>query len=344
MKKYLVIYLALLFVGFNLQAQTDCPDEWQEFTNENYFSSIQQGDNEDFKAEDVFFDGLYKSASKRLLKTISVSVHNTKALQNNLLDENSILEYFEKSAQRSDFGLKLIEKKQNYNSYSNDGCLILYIEKAKARDLYSTEIAKSHEKISNLLQSADKHIASSKLDSARFALEACVPEMLKNSNDIFLLYVFGEKVENIEKLQASYLQKRNELKEKFSVIGPKVTVAIECYAELFGTQYWNLQESIKDWLSAHGYGFSSDKAKADWVLTVKTTSRKYNSMSNGSQTTYFSFVEGDLSLQNAKAAVNRSEKVSIKGSFTKSYEKAAEAGYDELGLKIMAILESELGK
>ena len=134
-----------------------------------------------------------------------------------------------------------------------------------------------------------------------------------------------------------------DVKDVYVKIGPKLMVAVDYSADVFGKPYWTMQESIKDWMALHGIGYSTDKANADWIVVIRSSSRKYNTMSNGTQTTYYSYVDANITLQKkSEAKPAYDNKLSIKGSFLKSYDEAAYAAYKDLEPKIINILEDNI--
>ena len=188
-----------------------------------------------------------------------------------------------------------------------------------------------------------KYIEAGRNDKARIALDACFPDLTDNNNALFLLKVFGCEQETIDKLREKQVSVINDVKEAYAKIGPKLMVAVDYSADVFGKPYWNIQESIKDWLSLHGIGYSTDKATADWVVVIRSTSRKYNTMSNGTQTTYYSYVDANITLQKkSEAKPVYDNKLSIKGSFLKSYDEAAYAAYNDLEPRLIKILEDNI--
>ena len=335
--------LVLLCFATVAKAQKECPEEWQAYTTDKYFSSLQPAENEDFKPEADFLNNLETQAVNRLAKSVKVAVHNLMSNQVYNVDEDGVVNYFERFRKNADVGMSFIEKKQYYNNYTHHGCVIAYIEKSKASAYYCNEIRLSQEKLRLAIANADKFIAANRTDSARFELEAAVPELSKDANALFLLKVFNCAQDSIDILREKHNSMQQEVKEKFQAIGPKQRVAIDCNADLFGTSYWALSEGVKDWLATRGIGFTNDKSKADWVLTIKSSARKYNTMSNGTQTTYYSYVDAEVSLNKvADSKSVYSQKHSIKGAFTKNYEEAAKVGYNELLVRVLNALEENL--
>ena len=335
--------LILLGLVTSVSAQKECPEEWQAFTTEKYFSYMQPGENEEIKPEDDFLSGLEKNAVNHLLKSVKVAVHNYVALQTLRIDEDAVVSYLEENGYDSNVGSKIIEKKRFYNNYTHHGCAIAYIEKDAASKMYCDNISSSQKLITDALAKAKAHIAAGYNDSARLDLEPIIPKLKSNSSKLILLRVFNYNQETIDALREKHMQCIIELKDCFKTIGPKIMVAVEYSADVFGTPYWDMQENIKDWLATRGYGYTTDKTKASWTIVIRATSRKYNTMSNGTQTTYYSYVDANLTLQkNSDDKPVYDNKLSIKGSFLKSYNEAAYAAYRDLENKLLKILEDNI--
>lgn len=342
-KLFFVNLLVLMMFATIANAQTDCPEEWQAYTTDKFFSNLQPGENEEIKPEEDFLSGLEKNAVNRLLKSVKVAVHNLVALQSLSVDEDAVVKYLEEFGYSANVGSSFIEKKRFYNGYTHHGCVIAYIEKSAASKYYCDEISKAQNRVTDSLAVAKKHLDAGRTDKARLALDAVVPDLTNNTNALFLLKVFGCEQETIDNLREKQVDVLNEVKEVYVKIGPKIMVAVDYSADVFGQPYWTMQESIKDWLSTRGIGYVTDKAKADYVLVIRSVSRKYNTMSNGTQTTYYSYVDANVSLQKkADAKPVYDNKLSIKGSFLKSYDEAAYAAYKDLENKVLKILEDNI--
>lgn len=346
MNKFRLFFVsALILLGITTvaNAQKECPEEWQAYTTDKHYSYLQPGENEEIKPEDDFLSGLEKNAINHLLKSVKVAVHNYVALQTLRIDEDAVVSYLEENGYNSNVGLKIIEKKRFYNNYTHHGCVIAYIEKESASKLYCDDISSSQKTITEALSKAKDFIAAGKNDSARFALESIAPKLKSNSSELILLKVFGCNQETIDALREKHMQCIVNLKECFRTIGPKIMVAVDYSADVFGTPYWDMQESIKDWLATRGIGYSTDKASADYVLVIRSSSRKYNTMSNGTQTTYYSYVDANVTLQKkSEAKPVYDNKLSVKGSFLKSYNEAAYVAYRDLENKLLKILEDNI--
>ncbi|MBO7570720.1 MAG: hypothetical protein J6T48_01055 [Bacteroidales bacterium] len=342
-RKFFVNLLILLGIVVAANAQKECPEEWQAYTTDKYFSSLQPGENEEIKPEDDFLSGLEKTAVNRLLKNVKVAVHNLVALETLNVDEDAVVKYLEEYGYAANVGSSIIEKKRFYNNYTHHGCAIAYIEKEVASNYYCNEIKSSQARVTDSLSSAKKYMAASRNDLARLALEAVVPGLTENSNALFLLKVFGCNQETIDAMREKHSSLIQEVKSLFNTIGPKIMVAVDYSADVFGKPYWTMQEDIKDWLETRGIGYVTDKGKADWVLVIRSSARKYNTMSNGTQTTYYSYVDANISLQKkSEEKPAYDNKLSIKGSFLKSYDEAAYVAYKDLQPKVLKILEDNL--
>lgn len=343
MRKVIITSLLFVFACMSVaNAQKECPEEWQAYTNDKYFSNLQPGENEDFKAEDDFLGNLETNAISHIAKSVKTAVHNMIALQSSSLDEAAVVSYFESSRRNADVGMKLIETKRFYNNYTHHGCAIAYIDKSVASDYYYNEICTSQKHVQDVIAIVDGQIQRGHMDSARIELEKIVPVMTASANAIFLLKVFNCKQESIDKVRDVHNELHQAVKDKFKTIGPKLKVALDFNMDLFGSSHWYVQEEIKDWLASRGIGYTNDKKIADWVFVVKSSARKYNTMSNGTKTTYYSYVDADVTLAKTGQDPVYVKKLSEKGAATKNFEEAAVAGYNELLNKLLNVMEENL--
>ena len=123
-KFFVVNVLILLGIATAVNAQKECPEEWQAYTTDKHFSYLQPGENEEIKPEDDFLSGLEKNAVNHLLKSVKVAVHNYVALQTLRIDEDAVVSYLEENGYDSNVGSKIIERKRFYNNYTHHGCAI----------------------------------------------------------------------------------------------------------------------------------------------------------------------------------------------------------------------------
>ncbi|MCF0207181.1 MAG: hypothetical protein HUK15_07125, partial [Bacteroidales bacterium] len=329
MTKFHLLNIVFIFaIALTSKAQNECPEEWSQYTSEMYFSHVIPSVNEDFKPEADFFGAMEKKARKQVAKTISTILHNLLVNNNLSIDEDEVLNFFETTCNNSETTLQLFEKKSVYNNYNRQGCLLVYVEKEKVCKFYNEDVNNNFKKEAEILETVKTLIDAGKKEEARMRIEEILPLQRKNRNEILLLKIFNHPIEKLYEFRDTYNNLHQELKDAFRTIGPKVQVYIEYDADVFGQPYWTMQENIKDWLASHGYGCTSDKTTAKYSVSISSKSRKYNTMGNGTTTTYYSFVDSNISIfNNSQNTSLYNDKMSIKGSFTKNYDEAAYKAY-----------------
>lgn len=134
------------------------------------------------------------------------------------------------------------------------------------------------------------------------------------------------------------VNKANQLKNAISIY-------ISCDAKLFTQEYASLKNEIQGQLADLGCSYVENPEQADWVINISSSAREGNKMTTGNFTTYFSYVDLQLSIDktaNSKRVYQNT--FNEKGGNNLSFERAAQEAYQELSPQISAIIKEYISK
>ncbi|MBP5477140.1 MAG: hypothetical protein J6Y00_05585 [Paludibacteraceae bacterium] len=145
------------------------------------------------------------------------------------------------------------------------------------------------------------------------------------------------QTEQLVSLQKRYLQAMSSLQNG-------IYVCLKCTATLpDGRRYTALKGEITGALSPLGCSFTDNEGEADWLITVDAESREYNAHTAGEYTSYFVYIDADVSVTKVKTGQTVYEdRLTEKGSHTHNYEQAARDGYKNISPKISAIIKQQI--
>lgn len=145
------------------------------------------------------------------------------------------------------------------------------------------------------------------------------------------------QTELLVSLQRRYIQAMSALQNG-------IYVCLKCAATLpDGKNYTALKGEIKGALSPIGCSFTDNDNEADWLITVQAESREYNTHTVGQYSSYFVYIDADLSVTKVKTGQTVYEnRLTEKGSHTHNYEQAARNGYKNISPKICAVIKQQI--
>ena len=132
------------------------------------------------------------------------------------------------------------------------------------------------------------------------------------------------------------VNKANQLKNSIGIF-------IECDAKLFGADYITLKDELQGQLADDSYSFVDNVEQADWIIRISASAREGNKMVTGNFTTYFSYVDMQVSIDkvaNGKCIYQNS--FSEKGGYNRNFERAAREAYQEIHTQIIPVIKEKL--
>ena len=179
--------------------------------------------------------------------------------------------------------------------------------------------------------------------------EACViakngVQLLNKVEEIQNLLIIVDNTVDTEILQ---LKQTRELQQYFAKLIADLkkgtAIYISCVANLFEMIYSGLKDDIQNELSCDEYYFVDNLEQSDWAIDVICTAREYSTTTYGGVTTYFTYVDAQISIN--KSATNKQVykgKISEKGSHLQNFEQAAYDAYKQISSAISEIVKKQI--
>lgn len=106
----------------------------------------------------------------------------------------------------------------------------------------------------------------------------------------------------------------------------------------------NLSKELKAALSnTMECNFVDDKSAADWAIIVSANSREYNKVDYGSTSSYFSYVDAEITLEKVMTAQRVYEDmITEKGAHTCDFKEAARDAYKKITPKIINLVTENI--
>ena len=190
--------------------------------------------------------------------------------------------------------------------------------------------------INILLKKGEKSLARTMVDEA-------LQKIAKIEADQKTLAQIDENVDE-EALMINQVQEtKRYLVSKANLLRNAIGIYIVCDAKLFEDEYPTFLKDIQGELSKFGVTFVDSVQQADWAIYLSASSREYNKMDYSASTTYFSYVDTQLTIDkisNGKRVFENT--MSEKGGHTINYEQAARDAYKKIAPKISAIIKEQI--
>lgn len=233
-----------------------------------------------------------------------------------------------------------------YDAANGRAAGFAYIKKSELIRQTDRKLPQTLSKIENGLDEMDELSRTAQKMQARQRGEKIAPLFVQAEELQRLLialdpYADEESLQNelLTSLQKRYLQAMSALQNG-------IYVCLRCSATLpDGSKYPALKGEITGALSPLGCTFTDNEAEADWLVNVSVTSREYNAATYGQVTSYFTYVEADVTVTKVNTGQTVYEdRLSEKGGHTHNYEQAARDGYKHLSPKISDTIKQQIQK
>lgn len=180
---------------------------------------------------------------------------------------------------------------------------------------------------------------------ARVMVDKALRQIAKIEADQKTLAEIDETADE-ETLMLDQVQEvKQYLVNKANLLRNAIGLNITCDAKLFDADYPTFLKDLKGELSKQGVCFVDSIEQADWSITIKATSREYNTIKNGEFTTYFAYVDAQLSIDKmANGKRIYEDAMSAKGGHTHNYDKAAREAFRDLVPVISSIIKEHIQK
>lgn len=328
MKRACLIF-GLLCLAFAVGAQ-EYPPEWSKYTFGGYLYDIQSDSNDRNLSETDFKNYLLNIARTNLAKQIQIRVQDVAELNKVSVNGRTGMTYSSNTTYSTDVNLKLVETRTEYNALTKTGSAIAYIDRDAARSYYSNELSLILNKINSAITVAETFVASGFKAKAQTELEASLTQLPAVEEPLFWMNIFGTSQVVLTDWQDRINTAEQTVKRMLADLKHSTVIYLSCKADIFGKPYSALQDELKGVLAADGCSFTDNPSNADWVITVKCTTREYSHVVTGNTGSYFAYVDAQIIIDKTITSQRIYEDaVSIKGGHVFGYPEAARAGYKE---------------
>lgn len=342
MKRILCSLFALCCI-FGAVAQQEYPADWVQYTMGGYLCDIQSDFNRQGLSETDFKQQLLNVARANLAKTIKVQVNDYAAMQSIDVNGQSASIYKSTTTFSTDVEMNLMETRTHYNPTTREGFAIAYLHKATACRHYENEIQMGLRKVENALLTASTYINMGFKERAKTDLQNAMPEFNRVDELFFWVSLFGMPQAQVDELMAHRNAVELQAKQQLAELQHGTTICINCVAQLFDTEYYELDKRVRGILSEMGCNFTNSPSQSDWVIAISAFAREGQATTFGTRTSYFANAEAKVVIYKMATKQNIYENIiSKKGGDTRNFTEAARAAYKELTAELGEILTTTI--
>lgn len=279
------------------------------------------------------------------IASIQVQVQNTttdRATTNQVISEDGMMEtIYEQldSHTRTSIDANIPGLKVETYRHGKEIAAFAYVKRRDLQRQLDKSITVALTKLESNLDNVTEMVAQGQKMEARKRLEPLAKNFAEIERDQKLLavvdaYADAESLQLSESktLQQRYIKMMAELKNG-------IKIYLNCKADMLGTNYPTLANTIKGDLSKLGATFVSSPDQADWAIVVNANARQYNAPTIGGYTTYYVYIDASVTID--KVATNQriyEDALSEKGGHTKNYTEAARDGYKQITPRLTAVI------
>lgn len=302
------------------------PQEWEKYTTGNYFFDVQWEKKSPDASDTELINRLLDIARANIAKQIKVEIKDVHS-----------------PSMSADVDASLVETRSHYNSDVSKMFVIAFINKSDAVRFYERQINVIFSNVEKHITITDTYVETGFKSKAKTEIKKAEIEFAKLDNPVFFLTVFDCPEYNLQEILGRYAELEENVKRKIADLEYGTNIYVECKADMFGQNYFNLQKELKAKLSETGCNFTDDKSSADWAIIINANSREYNSVNFGSSTNYFSYVDAEISLE--KVVTNQTvyeDMITEKGGHTHNFTEAARDAYKKITPKIIDLIAENI--
>lgn len=346
-----IIFIFLL-VAPCLLAQSSTTPDWADavrremmYPVSSYYTGFSVGHLENGEALDHVSLRLKNTARAELVSSIVVTVNQvTERYMENQQRNQSVqtIDIFRSGAMTESCikDIPGMTVDSWYNTKTGDVMAFAYVKTADLLRKLSKRITINTTKIDMELSAVSDLVANGNKSEAKQQLSSLTQLFVDIENDQKVMLAIDGTLEDddialseVNNLRKQHQQWQNELKNG-------IAIYLSCQADLFGTNYTTLINTIKGELSQMGVSFVTSPEQSDWAIYVETKSREYNAPTIGGYTTYFSYIDATVAID--KTATGQriyEDAISEKGGHTHNYTEAARDGYKQITPKLTALIK-----
>ncbi|MFW5982875.1 MAG: LPP20 family lipoprotein [bacterium] len=334
---FLLTFLLSYTYAFSQDAPHWTKSSWRDsqYPSDSYltgFSRDVKSDDETLsKATERVQDMARANLSKNVITEIQ-SVSESYAQSVEYGGNERLKKTFEnKVKSESDAKINGVSVKSYYNENNDYMYAFAYASRDKVISYYKSKISGDIQKIESIMRSAQEFAGKSEKGEAEKEYEKCIPLFAGITYAQGLLQAVDKNASDSTGLFLSRsLELHKKLIHKLSEV-QGTYICLSCSAVLFDDKTDILENKLKAAFADADCVFTSDTAKADFLIAVEASAREYNNAYN----TYFSYVDANVDIKKAYNGEQiYQDEITQKGGSTKSYKSAAGGAYEDIIDKI----------
>lgn len=325
----LFLAAVLLVVGGVAEAQ-NYPQEWNRYRSDAYYHDIEYAASKQ--------DALDR-ARTNLARQVQVRVSEVSRMDKQVINGRTSTFYNSTQSLNTDVDMSLVESRSHYSQADGQHYVIVFIDKTAAATYYENEVKMLISNADNALHVASNYVASGFKQKAKTELQTAQKLFDGAAKPFFWLNVFGLDDVRLHSYLDAVHSREQSVKQMIADLEYGTTYCVVCQADLFGKSYAKLAGEVKGALAAQGCNFVDDPTKADYIIRIYASARKYNTF----QGAYFTYIDAVVSID--KTATGQrifEDETSVKGSHTLGYDEAARDGYKKTSNEITKLLKENI--
>ena len=341
-----------------LTAFAQMPPDWYDhdlrrvaYPDSEYFTGYAESTPMSGERVEVATQRLKDAARVEALSTIRVHVKNNTT--NNALNQTlrssegtfrqSMREFTSSTTTSVDMKIPGLQIEAWRDPQTGTISAFAYVKKSTLIRQLEKQITVALTKVEMSLDQIDQLIATGQKLQARSAAENALPLFAEVDEARKLLVAVDADATEETLMLPETRQLQQRLMAMVAQLKNALTICIQCNASIFGTNYPTLSSTLQGHLSKLGCNFVSDPSTADWVVDIQSQAREYNVMTMGNVSTYFVYVDANVSVTKTATGQRVYENMfTEKGGHTHNYEQAARDAYKYVTPKICQVVEEQV--
>ena len=322
-----------------------------DYPDSEYFTGYAESTPISGERVEVATQRLKDAARVEALSTIRVHVKNNTT--NNALSQTlrssegtfrqSMREFISSTTTSVDMKIPGLQIEAWRNPQTGAISAFAYVKKSTLIRQLEKQITVALTKVEMSLDQIDQLIATGQKLQARSAAEKALPLFAEVDEAQKLLVAVDADATEETLMLPETRQLQQRLMAMVAQLKNALTICIQCNASIFGTNYPTLSSTLQGHLSKLGCNFVSDPSTADWVVDIQSQAREYNTMTMGNVSTYFVYVDANVSVTKTATGQRVYENMfTEKGGHTHNYEQAARDAYKYVTPKICQVVEEQV--
>ena len=341
-----------------LTAFAQMPPDWYDhdlrrvaYPDSEYFTGYAESTPMSGERVEVATQRLKDAARVEALSTIRVHVKNNTT--NNALNQTlrssegtfrqSMREFTSSTTTSVDMKIPGLQIEAWRDPQTGTISAFAYVKKSTLIRQLEKQITVALTKVEMSLDQIDQLIATGQKLQARSAAEKALPLFAEvdEAQKLLVAVDIDATEETLMLPETRQLQQR--LMAMVAQLKNALTICIQCDASIFNANYPTLKSTLQGHLSKLGCNFVSDPSTADWVVDISAQAREYNTMTMGNVSTYFVYVDANVSVTKTATGQRVYENMfTEKGGHTHNYEQAARDAYKYVTPKICQVVEEQV--